>query len=283
MILAPSTTVNLQGLVTLGSVDANNTVWRINQDGITGLGDSAPTIEVQQKTRGAGGWAGDSFDSARYVTVAGTIRADSPTLLLAAIDLLKSAVDNDEFTMTITESARPRTLTVRRAGETITQKVTNQFATYSIMVVALDPRLFGSLMTASTGLPVTTGGRTIPFTLPSAINATVVSGQIAMTNSGTKNGTVTMRVDGPCHGPIITHRGSGAALIFSSSLVLAAGEWLDIDMDAHTVLANGQASRRGYVTSAGWSAFEPGANVWAFTAASYDSGALLTVRGTPAS
>jgi hypothetical protein len=282
MILAPSTTVDLQGMVTLGSVDANGTVWRIDQDGLTGMGQPTPTIDVQQKPRQDGGWADDSFDGPRYVAVTGTIRANTPEILNDAIDLLKAAVANTGFTMTFTESGRVRTLTARRAGETITQKVTSRFATYSIMVVALDPRFFGPPLAGSTGLPSTSGGLTIPFTLPASIDASVVSGQIALTNPGRVAGKVLARVDGPCHGPVITHRGSGASLVFSSSLVMGDGEWLDIDMDAHTVRAQGQASRSGWITSRGWSTFEPGDNTWAFTAASFDAGAKLTITAYPA-
>lgn len=277
-----TTTVDLQGMVTLNTVDANNTVWLINQSGLTGIsGEPAPTLAPVQRTREDGAWSGDSFTGARYPGVAGTIRSDTPQLLNAAIDLLKAAVTNDEFTVTVTESGRARTLQVKRAGETIVQKVNNRFATYSILLEADDPRLFGEPMVASTHLQASSGGLTIPFTLPTPISATVTSGLISMTNPGSKTGKVTMRVDGPCHGPIITHRGSGASLVLSASLVQGVGEWIDIDMDAHTVLAQGQASRRGFVTSAGWSSFEPGLNVWAFSAASFDAGALLTITGTP--
>jgi hypothetical protein len=81
---------------------------------------------------------------------------------------------------------------------------------------------------------------------------------------------------------VVTHAGSGKALVFSSSLVLGAGEWIDVDMEAQTVLANGQSSRAGYITSRGWSGFEPGHNTWSFTAIGYDAASKLTVSATPA-
>lgn len=278
MTFAPSTTVDLQGLVTLGSVDAAGTLWRINQDGLTGIdGSPAPTLQVEQKTRQDGGWGGDSFDGPRYPTIAGTIRAETPALLNDATELLAAAVTKTSFMMTVTKADRIRVLTVRRAGETVIQRVTNRFATYSIMLVAEDPRMFFPAVSGSTHLQSTTGGHTVPETVPYSIDATVSSGQISLTNLGRTAGRVVARVDGPCHGPIITHRGLSASLVFSSNLTLVAGEWLDIDMDAHTVLAQGQASRAGWITSRGWSTFEPGDNLWAFSAASFDADALLTI------
>jgi len=90
-----------------------------------------------------------------------------------------------------------------------------------------------------------------------------------------------MRIDGPIVGPIITHVGSGLQLVFSASLTLGVGEFLLVDMEAHSVLAQGQSNRSNWVTSRGWSGMEPGANTWSFAAASGTTG-LLTVTGTPA-
>jgi hypothetical protein len=277
-----TTTFDLQSLVTLGTVDADGTVWKVNLDGVPGLGEPAPTLMPLQNPRQDGATAGDSFTGPRIMPITGTIRANTPELLNAAIDLLKAAVTNEDFLLTITESGRVGTMVVRRSGETITQKLTNRLAVYSIMVTAMDPRIFGITQVGSTNLQASSGGWTFPLTLPATIDAVSVSGQISLTNAGTKAGKVTARVDGPCHGPVITHRGSGLVLEFASSLVLGSGEWIDIDMDKHTVLEQGQASRSGYITSRGWSQFDVGENVWAFSAASFDADALLTINATPA-
>lgn len=123
-----------------------------------------------------------------------------------------------------------------------------------------------------------TGKLTVPF----RINATTITGQVSLTNPGNESGTVVLRIDGPCVGPVVTHVSTGAALVFSSSLVLREGEWLEVDMDARTALANGQSNRAGYITSRGWSAFDPGLNTWAFSAARYNSDSQLSVAAVPA-
>jgi len=119
------------------------------------------------------------------------------------------------------------------------------------------------------------------LTVPFLIDAVTVTGQVSLVNPGNEAGPVHLRIDGPCAGPVITHISTGAQLVFSSALVLNAGEWLEVDMEARTVLANGQASRSGWITSRGWSQFDPGLNTWAFTAASFTSAARLTVSATP--
>ena len=169
-----------------------------------------------------------------------------------------------------------------RQDTVLSSPVTDTVAQFSIQLVAADPRKFSDPLTTSTRLPSSTGGLTVPFTVPFTIASTVVSGSCSLVNSGNTTGPVRLRVAGPVTGPIITHDGTGAQLVFASSLVLAAGEWIDIDMEAHTVLANGTASRSGYITQRGWSGFEPDVNVWAFTAQAYNTAALLSVTATPA-
>jgi hypothetical protein len=120
------------------------------------------------------------------------------------------------------------------------------------------------------------------FTVPFIIDAKTITGQVSLTNPGNESGTVVLRIEGPCVGPVVTHVSTGNAIVFSSSLVLREGEFLEIDMDARTALANGQSNRAGYITSRGWSAFDPGRNTWAFSAAQYNSQSQLSVTAVPA-
>jgi hypothetical protein len=107
---------------------------------------------------------------------------------------------------------------------------------------------------------------------------------VAFNNPGNDTGPVVLRIDGPCTGPVVTHTSATAstALVFASNLVLGAGEFLLVDMDKKSALGNGQASRSAYITSRSWSGFDPGANVWSFTAAIFDPASLLTVTTQPA-
>jgi hypothetical protein len=283
MIINPTTTIQLgaSGPI-LGSVDANGVGWRINQDGFEGWGEPGTTLAPAQRVRARGAWAGDAFTTGRTLAISGTIIAPTPALLNAAIDSLIAAVSASGFTLTVTESGVAATTVVRRQGETLTPKITNRLAAYSIHVFAVDPRKFGTPQTGTTLLPASSGGLTWPHTWPETWPATIVSGTVNLTNPGNTTGTVLLRLDGPVTGPSIAHSGTAAPITFASSLVLGAGEWLTVNMDTHQVLANDQANRAQYITSAGWSGFDVGANTWAFAAAVFNAASRLTVTATGA-
>ena len=181
----------------------------------------------------------------------------------------------------MTKAGSPRWCTVRRDGPVLPDWPNPLSFDWSIQVVAVDPRKMGATLTGSTALPSSSGGFSFPHTFPFAINSTVVSGQVSLFNPGNETGPVTMRIDGPIVGPIITHVGSGLQLVFSASLTLGAGEFLLVDMEAHTAMAQGQSSRSNSITSRGWSGFESGNNTWAFSSASGTTG-LLTVTAVTA-
>ena len=279
VIISPSY-LDLGG-ITLTALEASGVQW-ITETVDGWEGSPSSTLKGVQRPRGHGSWAGNAYFTERSVAAAGRVFAPTAALLSDAIDRLNNAVALDDQVLTVTESGRTRHCVVRRAGDVISS-TTDLVAAWSIQVVSLDPRKLGATKTASTQLPSTSGGLTVPFTVPFSIDATQVSGQVMLTNSGNTAGPVTARIDGPCVGPVVTHKGAnGGALVFAASLVLGAGEWLDIDYGKRQVLANGQASRNGYITARGWSTFEPGANTWSFTAASYTAGAQLTITATSA-
>lgn len=244
-------------------------------------GKPKPALTIAQKPRSGGGWAGTSQQGPRHIALAGWIVTDNPLALLGAQDALNAAFPRGDALMTVTELGVSRWVMARVEDELIITRKSRLASQWSAQVIALDPRKFGAAVSGSAFLPSTTGGLTVPFTVPFAVDAVTVSGQVSLFNPGNTAGPVSLRVDGPCVGPVVTHVSSGLSLVFSSSLVLGAGEWLDVDMEAHSVLANGQASRSGWVTSRGWSAFDPGANTWAFTAAEHDPASKLTVTAIP--
>lgn len=282
MAVQGTTTIALGATVVLNSIDALGNIWRINRDGFTGWGSPSPTLNPIPRTRQRGSSAGDSFDGARVMSINGTITAQTPAALNAAIDLLKAAVTRDEFLMTVTESGRARFCRPRRSGETLVPKVTNLIATYSIQIEALDPRQFSTPLTGSTGLPVPSGGFVVPEVWPLVVAGGGSSGQVSFVNSGSEVGPVVVRVNGPCAPFGISHQSALDVSTFSSSLTLNTGEFVLIDMEAKTMMANGQASRSLFITSRAWSGFDLGNNTWTFTAASYNAASLMTVTATPA-
>jgi hypothetical protein len=267
------------GTLALTGVDAYGVSWRTTD--LTGwAGSPSSTLSPVQKTRNHGAWLSPRYLTPRTIAPGGYIDAPDRPSARAAIDRLNAAVSLDAARFTVVEDDSTRYCTVYRQDEVLQNWLTDTVVQWSAQVVAVDPRKMADPDAVSTGLPSGTGGLTIPFTVPFAITSTIVTGNAILTNPGNTSGPVRLRINGPIVGPAVTHVSTGLALTFSSDLALGDGEWIDVDMEAQTVLANGQSSRNGDVTSRGWFGFDPGANVFSFTATSGTG--TLTVTATPA-
>lgn len=275
------------GDYTLGSVDAARGV-KIGVNYPEGWhGKPKPTAQATQRTRANGAWVSANYAGTRHVALSGWVKVTDPTVMQTVLDELNAAVPLSPVRMTVTEYGVSRFVDVESEDELITSRLRPEYAEWSAQLMAVNGsngewRKFGTPLVASTSLPSISGGFTSPFTSPFTSTAVSNTGTVALDNPGNEIGPVTLRIDGPVSGPIITHVSSGLSLVFSSSLTLGVGEWLDVDMEKQTVLANGQATRAGWVVERGWSGFDPASNVWAFTAPTYSPDARLTVTAIPA-
>lgn len=256
--------------------------WFVPKNGLDWSGAAASTLTTKQRPRGHGAWAGAAFLKPKSYSLSGVVAGPSRAATEDAIDRLIAAAGLDDTVLRVVESGRARYTVVRRDDEVLVSWLNDTDARWSTGLVAPDSRRFADALTASTALPSTTGGLAVPFTVPFLIDAVTVTGQVSLANPGNIPGPVRLRITGPVTGPVVTHVSSGRSLVFASSVVLGAGEWIDVDMERREVLANGQASRNGWVTQRGWSQFEPGENTWAFTAVGYHPSSLLTVEAVPA-
>jgi len=271
------------GALAFDSVGADGLSWEVADVG--GWDDGSPsTLTMLQKLRGPGGWrSSDPQMTSKPLALTGTMSGPDTATVVRGCSVLKAAATLDETTLTVNDPGYGvRTMRVARQGAVLLKPQGALANTFSVSLVAADPRKFGPTLAAPTALPSSTGGLTVPFTVPFAINATTVSGSVSLTNAGDIAGPVSLRIAGPVVAPIVTHRGpDGVATVFALSLTLAAGEFVVVDMEAETVLAQGQSSRARSISARGWQAFKPGVNTWFFSSGSYDPGALLTVTATP--
>lgn len=270
------------GELLLNAIDENGSRWIVQK--FDGWGSPASTAVFTQRARGHGSTASEAFYTDRVMAVEGLILTESPELLSAALDLLNASVTLEQFTMVVSETGYIRHVLAQRQGEVIVTRLNNRQARFSIQIVAKDPRKFGDLITVSTRLPSSSGGRTYPDTYPLTYTGVTETGVVRLTNTGNEQAPVWLRVDGPvpAGGWTVTHVGKKQALTFASSLSLTSGEFVTVDMDRREVLAQGQAARAGYVTSRGWFDLDPGDNDIAFSAANYSATAQLTVTTKPA-
>lgn len=276
--LLASNYVTLDGLALTAEHDGG-VVYVLEE--FDGWGSPGSSMIASQNTRAHGAWAGDGYLQARGISLRGTVIGPTTEAVEDALDDLSAAASLSDVTLEVTEGITVRSCQVRRLGDVLSRRISPTAIEWAVSLLALDPRKVGTALSGTTSLPETSGGLTVPFTVPFTIDAVVVAGQVSLTNPGNIQGRVTLRLDGPLTAPQVVHVNSGRALTFAASLTIAEGSYITVDMERREVLENGTASRNGYVTSREWSGFDPGVNVWAFSASMAETG-TLTVNAYPA-
>lgn len=272
--------VSLGGFV-LGDVDGFGVGWTITK--FDGWGSPQSTVNFTTRGRGHGATSTDPYHFPRFMTIEGLVHAPDLAALDDAFYRLAAAVTLEQFQMVVAEAAGVKQVAAQRQGEVVPTIISNTLGKYSILIAAKDPFKYGDVVTASTSLPSSSGGLTRPLTYPITYTGVSTSGVLSINNPGDSPAPVYLRVDGviPAGGWSVNHLGQKVTLSFASDLSLGAGEFVTVDMQRREVLAQGQSTRNGYVTSRGWFQLDPGPNDIAFTAAVYDSSALLTLTTYP--
>jgi hypothetical protein len=269
------------GGVTLGRTDGNGVEWFFLD--IDGWGGTQSSVASTQKTAGEGAFVTPAFHQPRTLTVTGAIFAPNRPALIGARDTL-NGTGIQKMPLTVIEGGISRYVYAMRQSEVQYKETSDVSVEFTIQFLCPDYRKFDSaILTATTGLPSSSGGLSIPFTIPFTISSTVSSGTCTLTSAGNTPGPAICRFNGPLVAPQVTHSdAAGNLLTWSSSITLAATDVLQVNMDdgAHTVILNGTAPRDQYTTSRQWPMFTPGVNVWAL-AAQAGSG-TLTVTASAA-
>ena len=122
-----------------------------------------------------------------------------------------------------------------------------------------------------------TYGRTYPAGSGSAT-------EVLVTNQGTSEACWMAKLYGPCTDPELTNRTLGESLAFSG-LTLAAGEYVELDCEAHTALLNSDPTLPVYnrlTLASDWWPLLPGVNRIAYEPSAWTPGAaaVLTWRDT---
>jgi len=270
------------GDLVFNTPDADGTLFVLSD--LSGWGSPGSTVTTSQRARGDGATTSEPFRKPRVMTLSGSIDAQSPALLSVAVDTLIAAFTLDQFVMSVNESGRIRSLMAQRQDDVLVKWLNAYQVEFSAQIVAKDPLKYGDLVTASTVLPFSSGGRTRPSTWPVTWTGISGTGTVYVDNTGNTQAPVWLRIDGPipAGGWTVTHVGKKQSLSFATSLALSSSEFVTVDMERRQVLAQGQSARAGYVTSRGWFSLDPGINEIAFSAANYSSTALLTATTKPA-
>lgn len=260
------------GDLVFGDVDEYGT--RVYLKNLKGWDSGTPsTGGVEQRAADDGGWLDEAYLAPRlveldlvlvgsgFLTVSQSISRIASGLPVKVLEDL--VVDNHGEVL----QAR-----VRQSGEVLaTQKAAQGIV--SLSLIAPDPRRYAAdEIVASTGLPQTTGGLSLPIALPVTVGADVSAGVLLADNAGDVDTFPVFTITGPCPpGATITLLSTAASLTFAQEI--PTGHQLVIDTATRTALMDGTAGR---TVTGTWFSYAPGANEVAFAATGYDPAALLT-------
>lgn len=267
--------------VLLGGLDlqdrAGGIGYRISQvDGWWEPTESTGALE--QRSGASGGWLGEAHEMGRRLVVKGSIDSGSHAESAAMLEALWRTLPVQGVSpFVVVEDGLPRHVMARQEGKPVSEWLTDTYVTFNFQTHSKEYRRFsgdgsGPTYSQTVGLPRTEGGRRRPYRLPSAINATVISGSVDVVNAGSAPAAVTVTFDGPVPRPTV-RMPDGQWQAFD--LDVLPGQSLVVDQDSQTVKLNG-VSRRGTMRG-NWLELSPGNNTLIFDAASYDEAARMTV------
>lgn len=134
-------------------------------------------------------------------------------------------------------------------------------------------------------LPADTG-RTYPKTYEWAYPTTTAVGSTIVTSLGSVPAHFVAKLYGPCSGPVLINETTGERIAFTTQLVLAAGEYVEIDTRARTanLLGNTSATRLTSVdfTQTSWWRLEPGEQQIRYAPLAGSSGTAAIITYHPA-
>lgn len=229
-----------------------------------------------------GGWSGVEWQSERVVPIRllVDVGAHDVAAAIAALHAVAAAfrASHADLSLTFRLGGSEYLLWGRpRMTEPDTSLLGVGKASIRCAFVGLDPLIYSSVEGSSMlGLPQFTGGLVVPVTAPVTVDAVQTAGTADVTNAGTADAGLMLRIDGPVLEPRVTLLHPDGPQTLRFGLELAAGQWLDVDTRARTVLLGGVTSRRGQV-SGDWPILPGGTHTIRFGAADYNNDAMLTV------
>jgi hypothetical protein len=149
---------------------------------------------------------------------------------------------------------------------------------YQAQLLAQDPRAYDQSESSSTGDPLASapGGWTFARTLPIRFNVST-SGTAAVENLGNRPTPPIFRVYGTCVNPQILLVGTTSRIALTGTI--AAGDYLEIDVQNRTITVNGTTSALSFLDAANTTWFElpKGTSTIQLLAGSFDATAHVSV------
>lgn len=212
-----------------GLVDGNGVTWGVNRGGTAGVFDG-PDVRLNQSPfpNADGAQRSRNFRPPRTFTLNGWATAPSPAALEASrrqfVNLL---ADGSQSPLMITYlDGLVVTALVERAAIPKAAPIGPLELTWQLTLSAVDPSLYATVVSQSTGLPSSSGGLDwvsgggLNWVTGGGLNwgVTGSTGLITVTNHGYAPSWPTFTITGPVTNPTVVNTASGQELLFTDTL-----------------------------------------------------------------
>lgn len=217
--------------VEFGTTDSNGITWLWQK--LEGWdGPDVQGAGVIPRSGDHGAWASPQYYAARQLTL--TVTASAPTQALrdTARALLQQAVPISDLAQLRYDEPVPKFAWVRRSGKVTEKYPTLSDVTFTVGLVAPDPRKYSTVQRSQTiGLtPAGAGGGMVePFTVPFTLQAASAPGAATAVNGGNFESPAVVVISGPVSGPTLSNAVTGQTVSWST-LTLNSGDVLAVDM-----------------------------------------------------
>lgn len=193
------------------------------------------------------------FSEARYPIVVGGVRFSDPARYVEAKRIISQIwAHRFPFTLQVDSGDGIRSAQVVRAGKPVWDLRDAPYRmTFELPLKAADPRKYGELRTASTGLPVSGGGVQSPVISPFTELGGGSEGRVILTNTGTTDTFATFHVTGGLSGGVeLTRVETGERLRLEWPI--NPGNVITFDMAEGQVWIDDESPITGYLTRSQW-------------------------------
>lgn len=216
--------------IEFGQVDGSGITWLWQRlDGWDGPDVQGAGVIARSGDHGA--WASPQYYAARTMTL--TITASAPTQALRdqARATLQQAVPISDLAQLRYDEPIPKYAWVRRSGKVTEAYPTLTDVTFTVGLVAPDPRKYASTQRSlAIGLSPADigGGMIVPFSVPFTLATAPPPSTAVATNAGNFETAPVVVITGPVSGPTLTNLTTGLTVSWST-VTLSAGDVMAVD------------------------------------------------------
>lgn len=265
------------GDFTWNAVDDDGVIWFVTRDEDWWRGTNR-RVSHYEKPFADGFGRSRSRAGARAITFEGCMKAPTRALRDARVDAF-AALCGDGGTVQLIGPGLDGQyqLDVEYTDPPDIVSVSPREVKWQMVLIASSPlkRSVNEYTTGQVELPSTSGGLTFPVTFPVTFSGVVTSGTAMLTNGGTADVGLVLRIEGPAPNPRITLTRGTDIQTLRVDVTVEAGQWLTIDTAARTVMLNDLVSRRGMVAGT-FPILAPGTSELSWNCDSFEAAARLS-------